>query len=182
MSRLVILYIAQSLDGFIARLEGSIDWLTKFETNQDGAKIDYGYETFLSTIDVILMGRKTYDQIASFGEFPYKNQECYVFSHYHRDAKAQVKFITTNPVAFVKDLIERKGNNIWVVGGAQIIAELFEHQCIDEIILFIMPILIGEGIALFSPKHKTDLSLKLSQSRIYPNGVVELRYRKILEL
>ncbi len=167
------------MDGFIARLDGSIDWLTKFDVTKEGAKIDYGYETFLSTVDVILMGRKTYDQIANFGELLYKNQECYVFSRSQHNANAPVKFISSNPVAFVKDLIKLKGKNIWVVGGAQIIAELLERQCIDEIILFIMPILIGEGILLFSPKYKADMNLKLSHSRVYSNGVVELQYRKI---
>lgn len=113
--RKVILFIASSLDGYIARTSGAVDWL--FTVNDDQ---DYGYVDFLAGVDTILMGRRTYEQVLSFGEFPYKGIQCFVFSRTRGGERDEyVTFISGNIESFVKGLKNGTGKNIWLVGGSQ---------------------------------------------------------------
>ena len=116
--RKVVLYIAESLAGYIATKEDSLDWL--FSITGEG---DNGYGEFLPTVDTIIMGRRTYDWVmeAEKGNFPYKGKECYVFSKKQKGKNKFVEFIDTDAAAFVNNLRKQEGKNIWIVGGEKVI-------------------------------------------------------------
>jgi dihydrofolate reductase len=169
----IILYIAMSLDGFIARKNGSIDWLSPYEKGQE----DYGYLEFLKKIGTIIMGNTTYEQVLSSGEFPYKDKDCFVFTRNR-------KKITDEHVTFVnksaKDLIDQlnleDNENVWLVGGASIVDEFLKFDLIDEFIITVIPILLGEGIPLFKGKSN-EKGLKLIDLKSFDPGLVQLHYK-----
>lgn len=166
--RKVTLYIAASLDGYIARTSGEVDWLFTDD--------DYGYTEFLATVDTVLMGRLTYEQVLSFGDYPYTGTEGFVFSRtLNKDGDRNVKFIHSDPSAYIAQLKQQPGKVIWLVGGAALIQACFEQ--IDEFILSIHPIILGKGIPLFrSPLFMT--ALKLQHCQTFDSGLVQLTYSR----
>ena len=166
--RQIILFITTSLDGYIARSNGAIDWLL---TDQD-----YGYTEFLASIDTVLMGRKTFEQVLSFeGNYPYPDKKNYVFSNQAQFNPAPyATLIHENAKAFVEQLRQSEGGNIWLVGGAGLVHFFLTNQLLNEIRLFIHPLLLGSGISLFSEIPTT--SLHLIESKSYSSGMVEMRY------
>ncbi|MDO8625168.1 MAG: dihydrofolate reductase family protein [Candidatus Diapherotrites archaeon] len=168
MPRRIIVFIASSLDGFIAGPHGEIDWLF---TDQD-----YGYKEFYASVDTLLAGRKTYELANTFPEWPYTGKEVFVFSrHPQKEKDARVKF-ETDPVPFVKKLREISGKNIWLVGGGEIVSLLLDAGLIDELRVFVHPIVLGKGIRLF-PFGTAQAKLELMDSHAFGSGLVELRYR-----
>ena len=167
--RKVTLYIASSLDSFIARPNGGLDWLF----SPDGE--DYGYEAFVSSVDTVLMGYKTYEVVRGFGVAnPYPEQKSYVFTRdKNRLPDPHVEFVTEDIPGFVRNLKEQPGKTIWLVGGGQINTILLNAGLIDEILLFIQPTVLGIGLPLFAPSSVTT-SLELQSSKIYPSGMVHL--------
>jgi dihydrofolate reductase len=142
--RKITLYIAESLDGYIARENGQIDWLTPFE----GRGEDYGYSEFIGTVDTVVMGRATYDQVKTFGDFPYKGKTCYVLSRALKGRDEHVEFIGGDVFAWVRRLKAQPGAGIWLVGGARAAEAFFRERLIDEYILSIVPVVLGAGIPL----------------------------------
>jgi dihydrofolate reductase len=130
----IILYIATSLDGFIARKDGSVEWLSPYEKGQE----DYGYKDFLKKVGIVIMGNTTYKQVLSFGEFPYRGKDCFVFTRNKEKRKDEnVTFVSKNARDFISQLNLRKNENIWLVGGASIIDEFLKLDLIDEFIITI---------------------------------------------
>ncbi len=167
MSQLV-LFIASSLDGYVARTSGAVDWLF---TDQD-----YGYESFYDSVDRLLMGRNTYEQIQSWGNYPYSEKQGFVFSRtVERDRDENVTFVSSDLVSFVKDLKAQDGKDIWLVGGAAIAKTCLENYLIDKFILSIHPVILGEGISLFPPPLPT-LNLKLLHCQTFETGLVQITY------
>jgi len=167
--RKIILFIASSLDGYIARESGEIDWLF---TDQD-----YGYTEFYAQIDTLIMGNKTYQQVLSFGEYPYKDKEVFVFSRTQSGATDnKVKFINNDWVNFIKTLRQSHGRNIWLVGGAQLIHFFLQHGFIDELILSIHPIILGNGIPLIVNDSSLETKLELQNIKTFNTGLVQLFY------
>ena len=173
--RNVILYIAMSLDGYIAGPDGDISWLEGDTPDFAG---DCGYSEFIKTISTVIMGYKTYEQIACQlfpGAWPYSDLESYVITH--RDIKDtdQIKFVSEPPVSLVEKLKFTEGRDIWICGGASIIQPLLQAQIIDEYHITIIPRLVGGGIRLFYAEH--DI-FKLRLYSIYEeNGMVSLVYK-----
>lgn len=174
--RKIIAYIATSADGYIARADGSVDWL-----DRPRPKGNYGMSTFLRGIDTILWGRKTYDQNlmmtggkgSSFGPH-FKN---YVFSHRTQGPSANgVEFVSGPILQFAKRLRGEPGKDIWMMGGGGIIASFLDLGEIDEFIIHVVPVLIGEGIPLLQPAQRT-IPLKLRSSRSFADGVMRLHYQ-----
>ncbi|MBK7410342.1 MAG: dihydrofolate reductase [Saprospirales bacterium] len=167
--RKLSLYIATSLDNYIAREDGSVDWL--FSATGE----DYGYHAFLAGVDTILMGAKTYEFILNHGgDYPYPDQENYVFTrNKERPADPNVEFVTDHISEFVGRLKKQPGKTIWLVGGGQINTLMLNAGLIDEIILFIQPTVLGSGIPLFGGKGKTT-AFELRSSKAYPSGMIEL--------
>jgi len=145
------LYIAVSIDGYIAMPDGNVDWLSDpAQTKKNPG--DYGYEEFYDSIDTTLMGYNTYLEIKGFGiPFPYPDKKNYVFSRHHKKLeKDPVRFIRSDIIPFVKGLKKEKGKDIWLVGGGQINGILLQAGLIDEMIITTIPVILGNGIPLFS--------------------------------
>lgn len=170
--RKTILYIACSLDGKIAGKDHDLDWLPPAEDD----KYDYGYEEMYNTVDVLVMGYKTYEVCAGFGEWPYKGKTSYIFT---RDANKTcipgAEIVTQDPVSFIQQLKAQEGKNIWLIGGGNIIQQLHDAALIDEYIISIVPVILGEGIEMFPELHKRT-KLKLTKNKTYENGLTMLYY------
>ncbi|WP_020533474.1 dihydrofolate reductase family protein [Flexithrix dorotheae] len=171
----LILYIATSLDGYIARKNGAVDWLPEGEEGDD-----YGYQAFYDGIDTVLMGNKTYQQLLSFGvEYPYKGTEGFIFTRNMELTRDEnVTYIQEDIVEFTQKLKQGEGKGIWLIGGGEIIKILLEADLVDELIIFEMPVLLGNGIPLF-PESKKEIKLKLEESKTYSGGIVELKYKTL---
>jgi dihydrofolate reductase len=176
--RKIIVYIATSADGFIARPDGSFDWL-----DRPRPKGNYGMGAFYKTIDTTLWGRKTYDMALDFQKkgvsgtaFDTKIKN-YVFTRNLPQSPAPpgVEFVNAQIKAFATCLRQKKGKHIWIMGGAGIIASFLDEGEIDEFIIHVIPIFIGEGIPLIAPARRT-VPLKLLSSTKFKDGVVELHY------
>ncbi len=169
--RKVVLFIATSLDGFIATKNDSLDWLYKVEGDGDN-----GYSEFYETVDTVLMGRRTYDWLMKNvpGDFPYQNKECYVFSKSIDKDTKDVKFVNEDLVGFINKLKKQEGKNIWVVGGGGLLHSFLNEGLVDELILTIAPTLIGNGIPLFK-ENDFQLELTLKNSKRF-NQFIELHY------
>jgi dihydrofolate reductase len=176
--RKIIVWIAPSADGFIARLDGSFDWL-----DRPRPKGNYGMGAFYKSIDTVLWGRKMCDMALEFqkkgaaGSSFDTRVKNYVFTHTlpQSPAPAGVEFVTEPIKAFATRLREEKGKNIWIMGGAGIIASFLDAGEIDEFVLLVIPKFIGEGIPLMAPARRT-VPLELISSTKFPDGVVKLHY------
>ncbi len=179
--RKIIVYIATSADGYIARPDGDVEWL-----NRRPRTVDYGMTEFYPTIDTILWGRKTYDWALAYsrkmrskgGVFDTKVAN-YVFSRKPpKRAAPGVEFVSEPVKAFAQRLRATPGKHIWMMGGGGLIASFLDAGEIDEFDIHVIPTLIGEGIPLVAPRHR-DVPLRLRSARKYPDGVVRLRYEVV---
>ncbi|HVS80364.1 MAG TPA: dihydrofolate reductase family protein [Pyrinomonadaceae bacterium] len=175
--RKIIVYIATSADGFIARVDGGVDWLDRPRTAGD-----YGMGKFYKSIDTILWGRKTYDMVLRFqkegkgGPDNYGGIKNYAFSRRPpKKAASGFEFVKEPISKFAKRLRAAKGKDIWIMGGAGIIASFLDAGEIDEFIIHVIPTFIGEGIPLIVPRHRT-VPLKLVSCNTFSDGVVRLHY------
>ncbi len=174
MERKVILYIAMSLDGYIAKKDGDLGFLSMVEKEGE----DYGYTDFVSTVDAVIVGRKTYDKVLSMGyDFPHSNKDAYIITRTARDPIGSVKFYTGSLPALVAELKAKQGKHIFVDGGAEIVHELLKENLIDEFYISIIPILLGDGISLFKDE-RPELKLKLISTKQFETGLVQLHYLK----
>ncbi len=177
--RKIIVYIATSADGYIARPDGDVEWL-----NRRPRKVDYGMRTFYPTIDTILWGRRTYDWLLAYykkkgmkGRMFDTNLANYVFSRKPpKRAPPGVEFVSEPVKAFAQRLRGTPGKHIWMMGGGELIASFLDAGEIDEFDIHVIPTFIGEGIPLVAPRHR-DVPLRLRLARKYPDGVVRLRYQ-----
>jgi dihydrofolate reductase len=171
--RKIIVYIATSADGYIARPDGNVDWL-----DRPRAAGDYGMTEFLKTIDAVIWGRRTFDEaIGRSGARGFGSKlRNYVFTH-HLPAKPVkgVEFVNDAVEAFVTRVRGEPGKNIWMMGGGGIIASFLDAGAIDEVINHVIPVFIGEGIPLVAPKHR-DVPLALKSTKKFADGVVRLHY------
>lgn len=174
MNRKVIVFIAMSIDGFIAAENDNLDFLSIVE--QEGE--DYGYNKFHNSVDTVIMGRKTYDKVLSFGvPFPHSNKQCYILTNNKTLQSSLVKYYTDNVETLIAQLKRQSGKNIFVDGGAQIVQLLLQKQLIDELIISIIPTILGNGIKLFSTNTPQQLFTQV-QAKSYTKGLVQLHYKK----
>ncbi len=171
--RKIIAHLAVSADGYIARPDGGVEWLER-----PMPKHGYGMATFMGSVDTILWGRKTYDFAARMGGMEvYGKVRHYAFSSKPpKSPLPGVEFVTEPIPEFVKKLKATRGKHIWMMGGAGIIASFLDAGAIDEFSLHVIPVMIGEGIPLVAPRHRS-IELELMNSRAFEDGVVHLGYR-----
>ena len=171
--RKIIVHIATSADGYIARRDGELDWLT----SRPAPKGFYGLPRFERTIDAKILGRLTFDLSVKMGATFNGDDVHYVFSRHPPPASvpAGVEFVTQSISAFVERLRKAAGKNIWLMGGGELIASFLDEQAIDEFIISVVPTFIGEGIPLIAPRHR-DVPLRLVSVRRFADGVVQLHY------
>lgn len=168
MPRRLKLFIASSLDGYIARKDGSIDWLF--------TDADYGYKEFYSSVDTVLVGRKTYEQTLTFDETFFSGKACYVFTRKASGKAGLVTFVSGDIDEFTKGLKDGPGGDIWLVGGSETIAAL--RHLIDDFIISIHPKILGSGIALFTGEWN-ERSLELVNTVSFASGLVQLHYKAL---
>ncbi len=169
----IIYYVAASLDGYIATPDGGVGWLSEFE----GGDTDYGYADFLASLDAVLIGRRTYEQVLTFGSWPYTGKPCWVFSHAElAPAAPEVTITSAAPREVAAEMAARGLHRAWMVGGAELAAAFRAAGLITEYHVAIMPVILGGGIPLFGAPGPID-RLELMDSTPYPNGVVMLWYR-----
>lgn len=169
-------FIATSLDGFIARPNGSIDWLEK-ENKRVPPGEDFGYVAFMATVDALVMGRHTYEQVCRFPEWPYGELAVHVLTH-HPDQlspRKTVRFSSESPADLVARL-GREGRTHLYVDGGRTIQEFLAAGLVSEVTLTTIPILLGEGRGLFGPLPG-DRSLELLTCRSWPCGFVQAHWR-----
>ena len=165
--RKIILFIASSLDVYIARKNGNIDWLF--------TDADYGYAKFYRLIDAVLMGRKTYAQAKEVEEYPFKGKKAYVFTKDNNLKKDKNVEFVNDVVGFSKKLIKSSGKNIWLVGGGEIVSIFLNNNLLDEIVLSIHPILLGKGIPLFNNIQK-ETKFEMVRIKKFKSGLLQTHY------
>jgi len=168
-----VVYIATSLDGFLARPDGSLDWLPQPETGED-----YGWAEFLSGVDALVMGRSTFEKVLEFDAWPYEGTPVIVLSRSldrvpaHLEAHAEIR--AGAPQELLQQLAAEGRRRVYVDGG-RVIQSLLRDDLIDELVLSRIPVLIGAGIPLFG-ELPNDLSWRHQGSTAFANGVVKDRY------
>lgn len=172
VAREIVLYVTASLDGFIADSTGGVDWLAGAEGE------DYGYAELMDSVDTVLQGSHTYlSTIGLVDEDPYAGKRNFVFTS--RDDLplfGQPTFVHDEAVTFVTKLKQRPGGRIWLVGGGQLATSLVGAGLVDEIDLFVQPVVLGDGVPLWVPPLN-EQQLELLEAKAWPGQLAELRYR-----
>ncbi len=169
--REIKLFIATSLDGYIAGMDDDVSWLF--------SDADYGYKKFYDSIDTVIMGRKTYEKALKLEEHPFKEKKCYIFTKNSNTTLQSIEDNTeniNNILEFIKEFVNSDGKDIWLVGGSDIISIMINANMVNEIILSIHPIILGYGIPLFK-KIERPVNLKLVNSITYESGLMQIYYR-----
>jgi dihydrofolate reductase len=172
--RNIIVNIATSADGYIARPDGDLEWLT----SRPKPKGFYGMGAFMKTVDTKLLGRKTYEAgLRMGGTFDSKDQYV-IFSHNAppADAPSSVEFVNGPIGPVVSRLREQPGKDIWLMGGGELIASFLDEHAIDEFVVSVVPVFIGDGIPLIARRHR-HVPLDLHSVERFEDGVVQLHYR-----
>ena len=171
------LFIATSLDGFIAREDGSLDWLVNIP---NPSQTDHGYNEMIENTDVIVMGRKTYDEILGFGiEWPYGNCKTFVVTRKQDFIPSTSNTFFLNKIndEIIKFLKDQSSKNIWLAGGGSLVTQFLNHGAIDEMTISIVPIVLGKGIRLFADEP-SETQFETVKTELFDTGIVNLVYRK----
>ena len=174
--RTLSIYIATSLDGYIAKPNDDLSFLKLVEKEGE----DYGYAEFTDTIDTIILGRKTYDWVMKeIGPAHYDNgvRNVYVITRTERQRVGKTTFYTGNLTELLKQLKSEKGKNIYCDGGAEIINELLKNDLVDEFIISVIPVLVGNGTRLFQD-NRPEQELELISSKSFESGLTQMHYRR----
>lgn len=174
--RKIVLFIAMSLDGYIADRDGKVDWLAGQDSSADDGD---GYAAFIQNVDTVVMGYNTYRQITtelSPNEWVYEGLTSYVITHRELASTENIIFTAKSPCEVVKELRERPGKRIWICGGADIVGQLIKANLIDEYRISIIPAILGGGIRLFGTANY-EIKLKLADVHSC-NGITELTYMR----
>ena len=170
----VVVYVAVSADGYIARPDGGVEWLDRPDTAGG-----YGMRAFLRSVDTILWGRRTYEVALGFGEKGTnfgRRVKNFVFTRGSlRDVAPGFELVRQPLADFVAGLREQPGRDVWVMGGAELIGSLLDAGEVDAFVLHVIPTLIGAGIPLLAPRHRL-VPLQLKSSKSFADGVVRLHY------
>jgi dihydrofolate reductase len=172
-ARKIIVHIATSADGYIARRNGELDWLT----SRPAPKGFYGLPDFARSVDAKILGRQTFDFSVKMGAKFSGDDAHYVFSRHAPPASVPrgVTFVTESIPAFAERLRKEAGKNVWMMGGGGLIGSFLDEGAIDEFIITVIPTFIGEGVPLIAPRHR-DVPLHLVSAKPFPDGVVQLHY------
>ncbi len=171
--RKIIANIATSADGFVARLDGNLDWLTE----RPPVRGFYGLPEFEGSTDAKVLGRKTFDRSLQLGARFGTGAAHYVFSRRPApdSVPAGVQFVSESIRTFAEGVRRQPGKNVWLMGGGEIIGSFLDEHAIDEFIITVVPTFIGEGIPLIAPRHR-HVPLRLLGLEQFPDGVVQLHY------
>lgn len=173
MNRRVILYIATSLDGYIAKPNDDLSFLSIVKKEGE----DYGYADFVKSVDTVILGRKTYDWvITQVPEFPHADKNSFVITRTARQRIGKTKFYTGKLKDLITTLKAEQGKNIFIDGGAEIVNELLKEKLIDEFMISVIPVLLGSGTKLFKD-GRPEQRLELIKTKTFDTGLVQLHYK-----
>jgi dihydrofolate reductase len=168
-----ILYAACSVDGYIARDDGSADWLSKWDP------VEAGYNEFVDSVEGLVMGAKTYDQILTFGDWPYGDKPCCVLSNQKRKpVRDCIEFFAGNVDEVVALFRDKDLKRIWIVGGASIYTQFHRKKYIDDYFIAVIPVILGSGIPIIQ-SCDLEVRLRLISSRAFNSGLVLNHYQPI---
>ncbi len=172
--RKVVLYIASSLDGYIAKPNDDLGFLSIVQ--QEGE--DYGYTDFVKTVDSVILGRKTYDWVMrQVSEFPHADKNSFIITRTTRPSIGNTTFYTGKLKVLISTLKAKQGKNIFIDGGAEVVNELLKEDLIDEFIISIIPVMVGKGIKLFKD-GRPELKLELVSTKQFDKGLIQLHYKR----
>jgi dihydrofolate reductase len=172
MNTRVTYYVAISLDGFIATVDGGVEWLAAFQSDGE----DYGYTSFYESVDGLVMGSRTFEQVLGFGVWPYPGKLGWVCTSREFGGLLEgVQTTSKDPMAMLDELAERGVQNAWLIGGARLATSFHAKGKIHRFILTVMPVLLGKGIPMLEASG-TIKQLELVGSTQFPNGVIQLEY------
>lgn len=170
----MLVYIATSIDGYIAKENDGLDWLTTFSPPVDNPQEDYGFRDFLASVDALIMGKNTYKIASSADYWPYEGNRVIVLSSSLSSVCEKAELYKGNIIALVNTLYTEGIRHIYVDGG-NTISQFLNHQLIDELIISVIPVILGSGIPLFQGVQNESWC-RLISSRSYENGLVQLHY------
>ena len=163
-----------SLDGYIAKPNDDLSFLSIVEKEGE----DYGYADFVSTVDTVILGRKTYDWvIKQVGEFPHADKNAYIITRTAKPTIGKTVFYTGDLTDLMIKLKSENGKNIFCDGGAEIVNELLKNDLLDEIIISVIPILVGNGTRLFKD-GRPEQKIKLVNVKTFDTGLTQLHYKR----
>ena len=143
----IVLYIATSKDGYIANENGSVDWLP--QTTEETGGQDYGYHEFYDSVDTLAIGRKTYEQILGFGDWPYPGKLSYIFTRKPMESQNKdIEFVQHDVQGFIREMERQNIKKLWLVGGSDLIESFYQQGRIDEFIVTVFPKVLGKGVPL----------------------------------
>jgi dihydrofolate reductase len=172
-SRKVVLYIASSLDGYIAKPNDDLSFLSMVEKKGE----DYGYGEFINSVDTVILGRKTYDWIMKqVPEYVHTDKNTYVITRTAKPSVGNTNFYTGNLKELISNLKAKEGKNIFIDGGAEVVNALSKENLIDEFCISVIPVLLGEGVRLFKD-GRPEQKLKLVSTKQFDTGLVQLNYK-----
>lgn len=172
--RKLILFIAMSLDGYIAKPNDDLSFLSVVEK----AGEDYGYGAFTASVDTIIMGRKTYEWVTAQVDFPHADKQSYILTRKTRPSSGNIHFYTGNLSDLVATIREKPGLNIFCDGGADVVNALLREDLLDEMIISIIPILVGNGIRLYQD-NRPEQSWQLVNTKTFDTGLVQVQYQRV---
>jgi dihydrofolate reductase len=171
----VTLYIATSVDGYVADAEGGVDWLEEFQTESDGNEDVEGFSEFFESVDCLVMGATTYEQVLSFGQWPYDDRPTYVLTHRDLSPATEAVEFVARDVADLSTELRQRYEHVWVVGGASTARAFLREREIDVLRLFYVPVLLGDGVPLFGGGYDRQ-KLRSCDAESHASGIVEHRY------
>jgi len=165
-------YVACSLDGYIAAADGSVDWLSDFHSEGE----DFGYAEFFESVDAMVMGSATYEQVLGFGDWPYGEKPCWVMSQRPIQAvRPEIAITGLGPAEILAEIEDHHLTRAWLVGGARAAGAFRAYGLIDEYLITVLPILLGDGVPLFVDEGPL-LKLQLVKNGSVGKGAVTLHY------
>lgn len=166
----ISVYIAMSIDGYIARKDGNLDWLHYGHTGDE----DYGFKNFFDSVDALILGRNTYQVVSSFEEWPYKGKRVIVLSRHIKEVREEAELFSGELPDLLSRLHADNIKHVWVDGGVTV-SKFLEAGLVDEMTISIIAMVLGSGIPLFSEMNR-EHECRLISAKPYPSGLVQLKY------
>lgn len=166
----ISIYIAMSIDGYIARKNGELDWLEYGHTGDE----DYGFKKFIGSVDALVLGRNTYEVVSGFDKWPYDGKKVIVLSHTLNAVRKEAELFCGQLADLVSTLHSEGIKRIWVDGGITV-SRFLEADLIDDITISVIAMVLGSGIPLFSTMNR-EHKCRLISTQSYPSGLVQLKY------
>ena len=170
-----ILYIAMSVDGYIADEDGGVTWLEEFEESASDDDVE-DFTAFFESVECLAMGATTYEQVLTFGEWPYDDKPTYVCTHRELSPVTDAVEFVDRCVADLSTTLKQQYEHIWLVGGAQLAQAFLNEREIDELRLSLVPVLLGDGVSLFTGEYDQQ-HLRLLDTTTRDTGIVEQQYK-----